>query len=90
MQTIATCVMLSSLNHQARVINWIATRLGTASDWDKAREVESAKFKVERKGSSLTHFPRSTFHCSLLIAQNTRKSHFTAEPTHPTKILNTA
>jgi hypothetical protein len=26
---------------------------GAASDWDKAREVKSAKLKVERKGSSI-------------------------------------
>ena len=41
---------------------------GAASDWDKAKEVESGKFKVERKSSSL--FILSTFHFSLVLLKN--------------------
>jgi hypothetical protein len=28
---------------------------GAAADWDKTQEVQSGKFKVERKSSSLTY-----------------------------------
>ena len=51
------------------------SRVGAATDSDKVKEVESGKFKVERKGSSLTHFPLFAGPCS-----RTRKSHFTAAP----------
>jgi hypothetical protein len=58
---------------------WVAFVVGAASDWDKAKEVESGTFKreqparcclvskkVERKGSSLTYSPPSTFYRLLL------------------------
>ena len=44
-------------------LSWVRPQVGTKL---KRLKVESSKWKVERKNSSLTHFPPSTFHCFLI------------------------
>jgi hypothetical protein len=61
----------------------VGVLLGNAgSDWDKTREVESGKFKVEKERPSLTHFPLVIFLWSFFsgFCSRTRKSHFMATP----------
>jgi hypothetical protein len=53
----------------AKVYRIDQARMGAASDWDKAREVESSKWKVESGKKRLEPDALFTFHFSPIFAR---------------------